>query len=315
LPDLFFRPGRLARDMLEGRIARHIPPFRLFLVSLLIWVFAAEYAAHQGSVAFVSASQVKQETLQTSDGRAKAAAQLRAEAVRERASDLAEAVSDRVDDLKAPDAKKDKIEARYQQEAAHIETRFKSDLENADRVEKGLPTVFVADAATGQDAKTQAWWAKKAANAGNPRVVWSKAWWIAQVRKAQANPEYYLSVMFTWGHRVAFLLLPIVGLSLAAVYFYRRRFFIYDHMVTSMNFLSFLFLANAPGFILPKDTGAIWITAVGVWTPINLYQTLRGGYGSSRIGAALKALGVWMVSFIAFFILIAGLFTFTLTQI
>jgi hypothetical protein len=121
--------------------------------------------------------------------------------------------------------------------------------------------------------------------------------------------------MFTWGHRVAFLLLPIVGLSLAAVYFYKRRFFIYDHMVTAMNFLSFLFLANAPGFLLPEDASGVWFTVVGVWTPINLYQTLHAGYGSSRFGAIVKAITVWWVSFIAFWILVAGLMTFTLTQI
>ena len=35
LPLLFFHPGQLARDHLEGRRARHVPPLRLFLVSLL----------------------------------------------------------------------------------------------------------------------------------------------------------------------------------------------------------------------------------------------------------------------------------------
>ena len=315
LPDLFFRPGRLARDMLEGRLARHIPPFRMFLVALLIWVFAAEYAAHNSTLAFISASQVKQSMLQTPDGRAKAAAQLRAEAVKERDSDLKEAASDRDGDLRDPDENKAKVQARYQEQVAHTQTRFQADMANADRVQKGMPTIFVADAAAGQDAQTQAWWAAKAASAGNPRVVWSKAWWTAQVRKAQANPEYYLSVMFTWGHRVAFLLLPIVGLSLAAVYFYKRRFFIYDHMVTAMDFLSFVFLANAPGFLIPGDGSAIWFFVAGVWTPINLYQTLRGGYRSSILGAVIKALVVWWVSFISFFLLVAGLMTFTLTQL
>lgn len=315
LPDLFFRPGRLSRDMLEGRVARHIPPFRMFLVALLIWVFAAEYAAHKTTVAFTTASQVKQSMLQTPAGRAKAAAQLRAEATTELASDVKDAATDRDADLKDPDENKAKVLARYQEQVAHAQVRFKADMANADRIAKGGPTVFVANAAEGQDAQTQAWWAKKVASAGNPKVVWSEAWWMDRMKRARDNPEYYLSVMFTWGHRVAFLLLPIIGLSLAAVYFYKRRFFIYDHMVTAMNFLSFLFLANAPGFLLPGDWGGYWITAVGVWTPINLYQTLRGGYQSSRIGAAVKALSVWMISFIAFFILVAALFTFTLTQL
>ena len=46
-PDLFLRPGRLARDYMENRIARHVPPFRTFLVTLLLFILAAEYATHQ----------------------------------------------------------------------------------------------------------------------------------------------------------------------------------------------------------------------------------------------------------------------------
>jgi hypothetical protein len=34
---LFFRPGRLTRDYMDGRIARYIPPFRLYLVSSLLF--------------------------------------------------------------------------------------------------------------------------------------------------------------------------------------------------------------------------------------------------------------------------------------
>ena len=40
-PALFLRPGGLARDYMEGRIARHVPPFRTFLVALLLFVFCA----------------------------------------------------------------------------------------------------------------------------------------------------------------------------------------------------------------------------------------------------------------------------------
>jgi hypothetical protein len=57
LPDLFLRPGRLARDYMENRVARHVPPFRTFLVALLLFVFAAEHATHELQVANAQASQ------------------------------------------------------------------------------------------------------------------------------------------------------------------------------------------------------------------------------------------------------------------
>ena len=54
---------------------------------------------------------------------------------------------------------------------------------------------------------------------------------------------------------------------------------------------------------------------MGIWTPINLYLTLRGAYGSSRVGAAVKALVVWGTSFLAFMLLLIGLMVFSLTQL
>ena len=48
VPALLFHPGKLARDYIEGRRMRHVPPFRLFLVSLLIFMFAAEWAVSRG---------------------------------------------------------------------------------------------------------------------------------------------------------------------------------------------------------------------------------------------------------------------------
>jgi hypothetical protein len=40
LAALFFRPGRLTRDYMDGRIARYIPPFRLYLMSSLLFFLA-----------------------------------------------------------------------------------------------------------------------------------------------------------------------------------------------------------------------------------------------------------------------------------
>jgi hypothetical protein len=291
LPDLFFHPGRLARDHMEGRIARHVPPFRTFLVALLLFMFAAEHATHEQTVASARAAAARDAALRTPQGRAAEAARLRAEAVHERDDDLKEYADDRAGDLKEADAHPARIEARYARELAKVQVRYAWDLENADHVARGLPPP--------------------------PRlpVTGSLAWMTSGLRKAKDNPDYFLSVMFTWGHRVAFLLLPIVGLTLAMVYFNRRRTFIYDHLQVAMNFLSFVFLANAPGFLLPWPYAAYWFGAVALWTPVNLYQTLRGAYGSTLFGAAFKTLVVWSVVLFAFNALLLALLLFTLVQL
>ena len=52
LPRLVVRPGKLTRDYLEGRRASQIPPFRLFLVVLLLVFFAGGLAADRNDTNF-----------------------------------------------------------------------------------------------------------------------------------------------------------------------------------------------------------------------------------------------------------------------
>ena len=97
-------------------------------------------------------------------------------------------------------------------------------------------------------------------------------WFREGLHRAIANPEYYLTVMFTWGHRLAIVLLPILGLSLALVYRRRREIFLYDHLLVAMNLLSFAFLANAAALLLPHP----WSGRPWAWspygTPVNLFH-------------------------------------------
>jgi hypothetical protein len=291
LPDLFFRPGRLARDYMEHRIARHVPPFRTFLVALLIFILAAEHVTHEIAGANARIARGEAAALLTPQGRAAASARIRLEAAQDRAGDLKDAGADRLDDLKDPDERRARIEARYAAETAKIEARYASELDRANRLAAGLP----------------------------PRPApppTKKAGWLrSAIHKATANPDYYLTLLFTWGHRAAILLLPIVGLSLALVYRNKRQYFIYDHLLVAMNLLSFAFLANAPGLLLPPSLMIWWLGLVALWTPVNLFQTLRGGYGSGILGATLKTLVVWITTVTAFGALVMGLFVFTLTQL
>jgi hypothetical protein len=48
--------------------------------------------------------------------------------------------------------------------------------------------------------------------------------------------------------------------------------------------------------MLPGVAMPYWFGLVAIWTPINLFQTLRGAYGSSILGAILKTLIVWWIT-------------------
>ncbi len=292
LPDLFFRPGRLARDYMEHRMARHVPPFRTFLVALVLYFFAAEHAAHEVSLANERQKEAHAAALLTPQGRITEAARIRAEAVKSRAEELGEAANDRRDDLNDPDENRARIEARFARETAAAQRRYGEAMVDADRATQGLPP------------------------APRPHRARDKeGWWGRGLHKATADPDLYLSVLFTWGHRMAILLLPIVGLSLAAVYRRRRSLFLYDHLLVAMDLLAFVFLTNAAALILPLSAMPYGLGLAALWTPINLFQTLRGGYGSSVLGATLKTIVIWSMTIVAFSVLLIGLLVFSLAQL
>lgn len=297
LPALFFRPGMLARDYIDGRLARHVPPFRTFLIALLLFIFAAEHAAHEETVRNQHAKAVRTALLATPQGRVSESARLRAEAAKSLSDDNKDAAKDRTDSLKDPDEKRDRVEATYAREVQRAQARYARDLARADRVANGLPEELPEAAQPSAGGKAR------------------NDWWKVGVKKATANPDYYWSVLFNWGQRAAILLLPIVGLSLALVYRKRREIFLYDHLLVAMNVLSFTFLTNAVGWVLPLTVAPYWFGLVALWTPINLFQTLRGAYRSSILGAALKTLIVWAVTVLSFSVLLIGLLVLAVTQL
>lgn len=353
LPLLLFKPGVLAKDYMEGRIARHVPPFRTFLVALLLFIFAAEHAIHQIKHHEEVEAEHRAAELATPEGRAKEAGKRRAEAVEVRDESLKEAASDRDEALKDPDQEKAKVAASYAEDVQKVHDRYAAKIARADAIEKD-PKVAqeLAHKLTGRAAADQirslsfeegpdALGAQAQAMAedsphGRPVTrpaltnsetkahskntvgfqssVVSGNWFKERTAKAVENPDYYILVMFGWAHRLAVLLLPIIGLSLAFVYLNKRQYFIYDHLLVATNLLSFSFLTNAVGMVLPKPLIAPWFLLLVFWTPINLFQTLRGGYGSSILGALLKSSIVWIMSFTAFAILVVGLMIFTLYQ-
>ena len=293
LPDLFFRPGRLARDYMEGRIVRHVPPFRTFLVALVLFIFAAEHAAHQETLANARRKTAETAALRTPAGRAAASAQIRSEAAKDLGEEIADAAKERTEALKDPDEKPAHAASVYNRSVAKAKERYSRQLAKADRAAQGLPA----------DQPNISAGTKPASG------------WKANLKKATANPDYYWSILFSWGQRTAVLLLPIVGLTLALVYRNRKQVFVYDHLLVAMNILSFAFLTNAVGLILPPALMVYWFSALAVWTPINLFQTLRGAYGSSVLGAVLKTLVVWTTTVLAFGFLLLGLMVFSLNQL
>ncbi|MEI9964087.1 MAG: RelA/SpoT AH/RIS domain-containing protein [Caulobacteraceae bacterium] len=82
-------------------------------------------------------------------------------------------------------------------------------------------------------------------------------------------------VLFTWAHRLAILLLPILAGLLALVYVGRRRqFYLYDHLIVAMQFLSFEFLIFAVAWMIPDPVRGWALLIATLWTPVNLLVQL-----------------------------------------
>jgi hypothetical protein len=237
LPALLFHPGRLARDHIEGRRQRHVPPFRLFLICLLVFMFAAE--AMLGHV-----------------------------------------------------------------QPIHVQTRLTSPA-SRQAYQAGLKQAL-------QDPDMAE--VKTELHGAQPDVAVAR-WWTTHIARAAGNREYFLMLVFEWAHRLAVLLLPILAGLMTLCYVYKPRFYIYDHLVVSMQYLSFCFLVWAAVWIIPDPVQGWLFWPALIWTPLNLYLILRRAYGSRRIGAAAKALLLWLTTVASFGALLAGLLGYALNTV
>ena len=233
LPALLFRPGQLACDHIGGRRMRHVPPFRLFLITLLVFMFAMEAVVHRGAHATIQHTT----TL-----------------------------------------------------ARHV-------------VQVGETRVVAVHAS---DVKT----VLNEDKSSSPLHRWLKD----HIGRAADNHEYYQMLVFGWAHRLAIFMLPILAAQLTLLYVYKKQFYVYDHLIVSMQFLSFCFLVWAVVWILPEPVRGVVLIGATFWTPLNLYLILRGAYGSSIVGAVGKALFLWVSTMTLFATLLVGLLVLALNQ-
>lgn len=274
LPALFLKPGRLARDHFDGRRARHVPPFRLFLVALLVFMFVLEGLFHSG----VKQAEAHGQSVDFKTGKNTTTRLVMLTPEQARSMHI---------DLSGRDPSK-----------PVVVTVSGKPVSLSDQ--KAVEAAFDTD--TGDKAK----------DAGRNAMV--KGWLKPRLQRAMDNKEYYLMVLFTWAHRMAFLLLPILAGFLALIYLGKKGLFFYDHLIVAMQFLSFVFLLWAFTWIMPDPVRGWMLLVASIWAPINLFQTLRGAYGSGVAGAVVKTAFLWTASLTVFGLMMFGLMALALAQ-
>lgn len=114
------------------------------------------------------------------------------------------------------------------------------------------------------------------------------------------NQSEFFSEVEKWSPRLSLLLFPILVATLTLLFAWRRSVYVYDHLITTLHFQSWLYLFNAivlalMYFITPWFGLALWIAP-----PVYFYKLMRVVYGSGRILGFLRMAIAMLIALIAF---------------
>lgn len=267
---LLWRPGRLARRYLDGKRVYYSPPFRLYLfASVFFFIFA---------FAMVGTPNPGGDMLAVD-----AAGNLT----------LSEAA---IEDIEAADP-----DAAEELRALN------------DELKAGAQTGVQANA-TGAEGETE-----------KDDVPYTEREWDHDGYSGPEWLEPHLIRMFEASQRVVedprlffaqskenlprvMLLAPVVyALILLLLYFYRRKFYVYDHFVVSlyMHAALYAYLLLAMLLSLIPVVGA-WLAAIPlIWGWLQPFAVFRQAYGSNWVSVTLK----WLISVTVYFTLLALIIT------
>lgn len=276
---LLIRPGQLTRDYLEGRRARYMPPFRMYLVlSLIFFVIAFFNPRDDFSILYEP---------ETAD---QAEVEERTEQLDEAREELEGLVQEGV---VAPEILEQEVFGEDYKPTGGF--GFGSDFECD-------PTSFDMDAGEGAVGE---WLAR--------RITPERAVEICERWKV-LGPQGFLSAVLDKTPAALILLLPIMALILKLLYPLSRRFYV-EHLLYVVHFHSFFFLlltlqilwgrliAIAP---LPEWIGILPIVATSFWVPVYLFLSMRRVYSQGRLATTLKFLLLSVTYLIGFMVVMAG---------
>ena len=255
LPMLAFKPGELTRRYIHGERAKFVSPLALFLFAVFLMFAVVSSLAGEMHAPDTPAIKVNLQG-KTMPVLEKA---LKEQRVRKDAIDLA------ID--KARDAGQPTTALKAQRDKASEEI---DDIKTAQNLMTGKPDFTVTDLRTG--------WAPLDAG----------------IEKANKNPNLLLYKLQSAAYKYSWALIPLSVPFVWLLFFWRRQFKLYDHAVFvtySLTFMLFLtaLLTTISFAGAPQPVAPIAATFI---PPIHLYRQLRGAYGVSRFGGAVRTLAL-----------------------
>ncbi len=278
VPALMIRPGRVSRDYLDGRRARFIPPFRLYIFASLIFFVLLPLATGQG-VGF------------TPPGASLETAREQVERARETGAMSEEEYQETLEGLEV-------AEGILQGRLPGVPVRPPAgEAANGDADSEAMSALAdEADWIAG--LPPQAREALRDANRSEGRNLSGLSFDRANVERLGAETR-------RWVPRVMFVLLPVYAALLALVYLWRRSFLFFDHLVVSLHFHAALFFAMTVAVLAAMVVGWGWaILGLLIYANAYLYRINRVVYERGRFSSVLRT---FTLDVLYFFFLSIGL--------
>jgi len=264
IPELYLRPGQLTRRYIDGERAKFISPMALFLFTVFLTFAIVPFTS---DTVLSDAASAPEKLI----GEFKAGNQSAMDAVLASIAKLEE-------ELKQPDLTPERRGA-IKSEIADNKDALKVMQALGQGDWKGL-TDFEKEQREEREARNQA-------NTGWPALDSRLG---QSLQELNDNPRLLLYKLKTNGYKYSWALIPLSLPFMWLMFFWRRDIHLYDHAIFvtyslcfMLQLLILLTIASSLG-----AGGIIWGLALGIIPPLHLYKQLRGAYGLSRFGAAVR---------------------------
>ncbi|HEU4618804.1 MAG TPA: DUF3667 domain-containing protein [Gammaproteobacteria bacterium] len=143
----------------------------------------------------------------------------------------------------------------------------------------------------------------------------AKGIWTRVVAEVKENPSLVSYKLKTNGYKYSWLLVPLSIPFMWLLFFWRRDITVYDHAVFvtySISFMMWVMVAAALAEWAGAAAGPVE-KIVAVVAAVHMYRQLRGAYGLSRAGAAVRlfflliAAGIVLIIFLTLMLLLGAL--------
>ncbi|WP_339702709.1 DUF3667 domain-containing protein [uncultured Sphingosinicella sp.] len=292
LPMLVARPGTLTRDYVEGKRARYVAPFPMFLFTVFVMYF---------TFAMVGGPNVNLADAVQLDPKSVEAAQQELVTETERLKTLeAKLAAARAKPVPVPG------------EAAELKGQITELRTEIGIMKATLGTMGVVPRdPENPDAPQPPDWREALAKAADKdmKVDTGNPGLNAKLTKALKNPELLFYKMQQSAYKFSFLLVPLSLPFVWLLFPFRRGTHLYDHAVFTLYSLSFMSLLFVFAVLLARIGLISFSNAMAISMfapPIHIFVQLKGAYGLSIGGALARTilLSIFAIVVLALFMLV-----------